>query len=519
MDPTRNNNKDPACGLKGLKVFDFPARAVLYLLSFSGFLVSFMMRTDINLAIVAMVDMPTPMQADNSTTEPMYCYNLDEPSGNGSSSVSVGLNEQEKGEFDWDPAIQSAIISSFYWCYVISQVAGGILVQKFGTKTVFGFSQLATACSSLLIPRAAEIHYALVVLLRSIQGIASGFTWPAMYSMIGHWIPPPERSRFMSSFQGFTIGIGLTYPICGFIIAHYGWRIVFYTTGSLGCIWCVAWWYFAFDTPAEHPRISKQELSYIQKCTAPTMASTKAEKAPWMSILKSMPAWSIGITTFGRIWVHYTFITAGPLYMKTILGFSIQKNGVLNGAPFLLSYLSSVVFCYVADILGTRKILPLTTVRKIFTMLSQVIPGIFVLIIGYSGCNLILVLFMWFAAVMLITASYAGAMANIIDIAPNFAGPVLAFAQTIHMSASFISPLVAGYILKDNTGLEQWRKVFGVGCGVAVGTYFVYQFFGTSEVQKWNYTESQIGSADQVEPLQPDDAKDEDEKDDKRDSV
>lgn len=49
-------------------------------------------------------------------------------------------------------------------------------------------------------------------------------------------------------------------------------------------------------------------------------------------------------------------------------------------------------------------------------------PGIFVLVIGYSGCNLSLVLVMWFLAVMLITASYAGAMANIIDIAPNFAG-------------------------------------------------------------------------------------------------
>jgi len=41
--------------------------------------------------------------------------------------------------------------------------------------------------------------------------------------------------------------------------------------------------------------------------------------------MTSIPAWSIGITTFGRIWVHYTFIIYGPSYMKTILGFSIQK--------------------------------------------------------------------------------------------------------------------------------------------------------------------------------------------------
>lgn len=50
-----------------------PARFVLYLLSWSGFLVSFMMRTDINLAIVAMVEDPQQPDAGNSSTE-QYCY-------------------------------------------------------------------------------------------------------------------------------------------------------------------------------------------------------------------------------------------------------------------------------------------------------------------------------------------------------------------------------------------------------------------------------------------------------------
>lgn len=55
-----------------------------------------------------------------------------------------------------------------------------------------------------------------------------------MYALVGHWIPVPERSRFMSSFQGFSIGIGITYPLCGFLISQLGWRSVFYTTGSIG---------------------------------------------------------------------------------------------------------------------------------------------------------------------------------------------------------------------------------------------------------------------------------------------
>lgn len=45
-----------------------PARVVLYILSFTGFVVSFMMRTDINITIVEMVTHRPPK--NNNT----YCY-------------------------------------------------------------------------------------------------------------------------------------------------------------------------------------------------------------------------------------------------------------------------------------------------------------------------------------------------------------------------------------------------------------------------------------------------------------
>lgn len=50
---------------------------------------------------------------------------------------------------------------------------GGVLTQYFGTKTIFGGSQVVTAVCSLLMPTAAEIHYGAMIALRSIQGIAS----------------------------------------------------------------------------------------------------------------------------------------------------------------------------------------------------------------------------------------------------------------------------------------------------------------------------------------------------------
>lgn len=218
-------------------------------------------------------------------------------------------------------------------------------------------------------------------------------------------------------------------------------------------------------------------------------------KVPWMAIFKSMPAWSIGISTFGRIWVHYTFIMFGPMYMKNILGFNIKENGVLNGLPFLCSYLSSVVFCWVADYIVKKNYMTLTNVRKLFQMSSQVIPGILVLFIAYFNTSLAFVLFNWFVAITMITAAYAGAMANIVDIAPNLAGPVLAFAQTIHMSASFLNPFLNGFVMTNPLDITQWNYVFINTAIVACSTYVVFQVYGTADVQPWNYPPKKLEEA------------------------
>lgn len=371
-------------------------------------------------------------------------------------------NGADIGEFDWSSGVQSVILGSFYYCYVLSQVVGGVATQHFGTKNIFGWSQLATALCSLCIPYAASLHYGALIAIRSIQGFASGLTWPAMYAIVGYWIPPTERSRFMSSFQGFSIGIGLTYPLCGFIIAHWGWRLVFYTTGTIGVAWCVMWYFLAFNTPAEHPRITTAELKYIELNISKEIKDGIGMKVPWLKIFTSLPTWSIGVTTFGRIWVHYTFIMGGPMYMSNILHFSIQKNGLLSGLPFLCSYISSVFFCWIADVLVQRQVMRLTNVRKLFTAISQIVPGVLCLVIGYLGQDkyIFWVLIIWFIAVTMITASYAGAMASIVDIAPNLAGPVLAFAQTIHMTASFLSPIVSGFIVTEKVRLFRCIHLF-----------------------------------------------------------
>lgn len=72
-----------------------------------------------------------------------------------------------------------------------------------------------------------------------------------------------------------------------------------------------------------------------------------------------------------------------------------------------------------------------------------------------------------------------------IILAPNFAGPVLAYAQTIHMSASFLSPLVNFHILDGQEHItDVWKNVFYLSGFIGVSTYGVYQIWGTGEVSR-----------------------------------
>lgn len=62
-----------------------------------------------------------------------------------------------------------------------------------------------------------------------------------------------------------SLGAAFTLPICGYLIAWFGWESVFYVTGVTGFIWSVTWFAVVFDTPAKHPRISIEERQYIEE--------------------------------------------------------------------------------------------------------------------------------------------------------------------------------------------------------------------------------------------------------------
>lgn len=102
-----------------------------------------------------------------------------------------------------------------------------------------------------------------------------GVAWPAMHHLSSQWIPPNERSKFLSSYQGSSIGVAIFYPLFGFFINTWSWELIFYFTGIFGSVWYAAWLYFVYDSPAKHPRIDPTERIYIESSLSNSVHSGK----------------------------------------------------------------------------------------------------------------------------------------------------------------------------------------------------------------------------------------------------
>lgn len=214
-------------------------------------------------------------------------------------------------------------MGSFYWLHWVTQVPGGLLAAKYGGKVVYGVANLVAALLCMVMPLASYLSFDILLLLRIVQGLVVGLAWPAMHTMTASWIPPNERSWFVTAYLGSSFGVFINYPLFGSIIAASCWENVFHFCGIFGTIWYIGWLYFVYDSPAEHPRISEEEREYIES----SLGNTKQKKnmpTPWMEILTCKHVWFLVIAQFGGIWGLFTFMTQAPTYLKYIHGLDIK---------------------------------------------------------------------------------------------------------------------------------------------------------------------------------------------------
>lgn len=328
--------------------------------------------------------------------------------------------------------------------------------------------------------------------LRVLQGIICSAAWPSMHHMSGQWIPADERSSFVSSYLGSSMGVAIYYPIFGWLMKTFSWEYIFHFCGIVGLIWFLCWNYFVYDTPALHPRIDPIERNYIHEKLSSSLQLNEGNikrRIPWTKILKSRALWVNMIAQFGGVWGLFTILAQAPSYFRFVHGWSSTKVGIFSGLPHLARTLMALVFSQIADYFLRHDKMSRENVRKIGTSISCIINGIFVLGLAWSGCDAVLAC----AFIILSSGSHgavsSGPLAAIIDNSPNFAGVLLGIVNMFCAIPGFVSPIIVSYLTFENQSIDSWRMVFLICSAMLLISGFIFLLFSDSSRQEWNRIE------------------------------
>ncbi|KAK3788190.1 hypothetical protein RRG08_020896 [Elysia crispata] len=464
------------------------ARHVLAFLAFLGFFNVYCLRVNLSVALVAMVN--STDDETNSTTE------CPDPNINSTSS-------SKSAEFDWDGKTQGIVLGSFFYGYITTQIPGGWLASRIGGKNLFGFGVLCTAVLTLITPVAVRYSVYLFIAVRIVEGIGEGVTFPAMHAMWGDWAPVWERSKLAAfTYAGAQLGTVFSLPISGYLcdsdIAG-GWPSVFYVFGAIGCLWFVVWMIFTHNTPADHPSISRSEREYIEN----SIGKKENLSTPWKEIFTSPAVLACCVAHFCYNWGFYTLLTCLPKYMKSILKFDMKENGLLSALPYLVLWIMQNACGILADFIRQNGYLSTKVTRKVFNFAGLALPGLFLIFVGYVGCDHVLAMLMLTLSVGLGGAAMGGFNVNHLDIAPKFAGSLMGITNCIATIPGFVAPAVVGYLTNDQNTRHQWQIIFYISASVFFSGAVIYAMLSEGEEQPWARKNSSSKPAREVTHKEP----------------
>ncbi|KAL2716096.1 sialin-like isoform X4 [Vespula squamosa] len=394
--------------------------------------------------------------------------------------------------FDWSPQVRGQLIASYGYGYLPGCFLGGVMALKWGPRKAILWTSVVAAIICLITPILADIHWGLLVFGRIIVGFTGGVTFPACHTLLAKWAPPNERARFVWSLLGGTFGTIFTYPMVAAIAQHINWESAWYIPSVLMLLWIVFWTLLAFDSPMEHPGISEEEKEYILSSQAGIVRMKKPtlRQTPIKAILTSIPFHSLIICHFGNLFLIFFYQNSLMLYMSKALGFELTKGGGAAGLPWAGRMIFGFFFCWAGDNIKKKQLISITKLRKIATIFSHFLPGIFLILVGYAECDLFLANVFLFFALGFNGAASISNLSNNQDISPNFAGFLYGIMNTFGSIASIIIPIMVEEIAgKHGNPIYKWRILFLIAAGVCIVSMIIFIIGGSGEIQKWNEIE------------------------------
>ncbi|AHE55668.1 MFS transporter [Sphingomonas sanxanigenens] len=387
------------------------------------------------------------------------------------------------GELGLGSVQMGFILSAFAWAYVLAQIPGGALLDRFGTKRIYaGAIALWSVFTALQGTVGFLVGLPIVTTLfalRFLVGLAEAPSFPGNARLVAAWFPGPERgtaSAIFNSSQYFAL-VAFA-PLMGLLVHSFGWRSVFWVMGALGLV-ATAVFLRYIHSPARHPAINAAELAHIEaggglihmedRGSGPAKASTFT----WANIRQLLANRMMLGIYLGQYCINvltYFFVTWFPIYLVKERGLNILEAGFAAAAPALCGFAGGLVGGFASDYI-LKRTGSLDMARKG--------PLVFGMLLATMIIACVWVEQEWLVVTLMAVAFFGKGVASLgwavmADVAPKqLAGLSGGVFNMFGNIAGIVTPIVVGYIVAMTGSFDLALVFVGAHCLLTIFAFLV----------------------------------------------
>ncbi|MBH9662919.1 MFS transporter [Burkholderia multivorans] len=360
-----------------------------------------------------------------------------------------------KHEFGLDPVAIGVLFSAYSWTYVLANLPGGWVVDRFGSRAMYALALLIWSSFTFLQGFAGR--FATLFGLRLGVGVAEAPTFPINNRVVSIWFAQRERGRATSVYLvGQYIGMAALTPALFWIAGTFGWRAIFFATGLVGIVWAGIW-YLLYRDPEQCRWVNQAELDHIRRggAVVETGKPARGEPFPWRKlaiVFSNRQIVAICAGKFASLSSLYFFLTWFPSYLISERHMTVLKAGGVASVPFVAASIGVLAGGALSDWL-LRRGASVGTARK-----TPIITGLLLVptmtLTVLTDTNWIVIAIMSFAFFAQGVASASWSLIG--DIAPRsmlgITGGAVNFVGNL---SGIVTPIAIGFIVRE-TGSFGW---------------------------------------------------------------
>lgn len=336
------------------------------------------------------------------------------------------------------------VFSVFALAYGIFEIPMGWLGDRFGQRVLL--TRIVLSWSAFTVLTGLARSFVMLWVTRFFFGAAEAGAFPTLARALARWFPIHDRGWVNGiMWMGARTGGAVAPPVTALLITFVGWRETFAFLGVIGVVWCVFFWRWYRDDPAEHASVNAAELAYIRIGAAVVPPQERSKlPMPWKRLLGSRNMWALFGMYFCSAYGFFFFVTWLPTYLMQEHGLTLQRSGFYSGLPLAAGAVACVSGGAFSDWL-IRRTGSIRWGRRVVGL-----SGFLLAAVGFGGAALVgdpLASVVWMAVAQgAQDLTLPVAWATCVDIGGRFGGTATGFMNTASSISAMISPIAAAWL-------------------------------------------------------------------------